>query len=165
MHTPPAGVYTPWFADDGKDIGFRFHYYANSTDTNAALILANDTKYLEWYSAGAESASGVFTGSTTYGVFRTGGIKLVGGAVNSGNTSSGDLTVLGGVGVGNNLYVAGNITVAGTINASVNGVITSATNIVGGAAGYIPMQTALGTTSFITAGNSCLLYTSDAADE
>ena len=128
MHTPPAGVYTPWFADDGKDIGFRFHYYANSTDTNAALVLANDTKYLEWYSSGAESASGVFTGSTVYGTFRTGGIKLVGGAVNSGNTASGDLQVLGGVGVGNNLYVAGNVTVGGTLSATLTGTASTATN-------------------------------------
>jgi len=45
LHTPSTGVNTPWFVDDGKDIGIRMHYYTNSTDTNAALILANDTKY------------------------------------------------------------------------------------------------------------------------
>ena len=49
LHVPPTGVYGQWTQDDGKDIGFRFHYFANSTDTNAALVLADDSKYLEWY--------------------------------------------------------------------------------------------------------------------
>ena len=72
LHVPPAGVNALWTVDDGKDIGLRFHYYTNSTDTNAALVLANDTKWLEWYSAGAENAN-TFVGST-YGNFKTGGI-------------------------------------------------------------------------------------------
>ena len=153
LHTPPLGVAAPWFVDDGKDIGLRFHYYTNSTDTNAALVLANDSKYLEWYSSGYESVGGVFTSTTTYGIIKTGGIKLVGGTANSGNTSSGDLTVLGGVGIGQNLYVAGNINVAGTINASITGVSTTATNIAGGTAGQVPYQTGVGATSFYGPGS------------
>ena len=151
MHTPPGGVYSPWFVDDGKDIGFRFHYYTNSTDTNAALVLDNTTKYLDWYSSGAEASNGDFS-SGTFGTFRTGNIKLVSGTANAGNTSSGDLTVLGGVGVGGSIYVAGNITVAGAINATVNGTITSATNIAGGTAGQIHYQTAPGLTGFVGPG-------------
>jgi len=155
LHTPPGGVYAPWFVDDGKDIGFRFHYYTASTDTNAALVLDNTTKYLDWYSAGAEATNGDFS-SATFGIFRTGNIKLVTGTANAGNTSSGDLTVLGGVGIGGSIYVGGNITVAGAINATVNGTITSATNVAGGTAGQIHYQTAPGLTGFAgpgTAGN------------
>ena len=151
MHTPPGGVNAPWFLDDGKDIGFRFHYYTASTDTNAALVLANDTKYLEWYSAGAESTGSAFT-SATYGVFKTGSIRLASGLVNSGNTNSGDLQVLGGVGIGGALYVGGNLTVAGTINATINGTITTATNVAGGTAGQIHYQTAPGLTGFAGPG-------------
>ena len=138
LHTPPGGVTAPWFADDGKDIGLRFHYYTNSTDTNAALVLDNTTKYLDWYSSGAESATGDFS-TATFGIFRTANIKLVGGTANSGNTSSGDLTVLGGVGIGNNLYVAGNVTVGGTINASITGATTQVnTQIATASATYYP---------------------------
>ena len=122
LHTPPGGVTAPWFADDGKDIGLRFHYYTNSTDTNAALVLDNTTKYLDWYSSGAESLTGDFS-TATFGIFRTANIKLVGGTANSGNTSSGDLTVLGGVGVGGNMYVAGTIT-AGSFSGAVTGATT-----------------------------------------
>jgi hypothetical protein len=155
MHTPPGGVYSPWFSDDGKDIGFRFHYYTNSTDTNAALVLANDTKYLEWYNSGAESSLGSFN-TATYGTFKTGAIKLAGGTANAGNTSTGDLTVLGGVGIGGSVYVGGNITVAGTITANITGVSTTATNIAGGVAGQLNYQTAPGLTGFVntaTTGN------------
>ena len=107
IHTPQTGVYTPWFVDDGKDIGFRFHYYTNSTDTNAALVLANDTKYLEWYNTGAESGTGNFTGAG-YGTFKTGAVILAGGAANAGNTSSGALQVLGGAGISGAVYSGGN---------------------------------------------------------
>jgi len=72
IHTPSNNT---WAVDDGKDIGLRFHYYANSADQNGALVLANDTKYLEWYNTGAESNTGTFTGAS-YGVFKTGGIRL-----------------------------------------------------------------------------------------
>jgi len=147
LHTPPGGVGTAWTLDDGKDIGFVFHYY-KSVDKNGFLGLGNDSGYLEWYENGTESG-GIFTG-TNYGTFKTAAIKLVGGTANAGNTSTGDLTVLGGVGVGGSVYVGGNITVAGTINASITGISTTATNLAGGLAGQLPYQSAAGVTSFIT---------------
>ena len=118
IHTPPAGVYSQWTLDDGKDIGFRFHYYTAGTDTNAALVLDNSTKELHWYNTGAESAAGDFS-TATFGTFRTGAIRLTGNAANTGNTNTGDLQVAGGVGIGGGLYVAGsvsatNFTLAGT---------------------------------------------------
>ena len=110
MHTPQGGVNAQWTSDDGKDVGFRFHYYNRtlSTDSNAALILAADSQTLEWYGTGAESNTGTFT-SATYGTFKLGAIKLVGGA-GTNNATSGDLQVSGGVGIGGGLYVGGTLT-------------------------------------------------------
>jgi hypothetical protein len=110
VHTPQGGVNAQWTSDDGKDVGFRFHYYNRtlSTDSNAALILAADSQTLEWYGTGAESNTGTFT-SATYGTFKLGAIKLVGGA-GTNNATSGDLQVSGGVGIGGGLYVGGTLT-------------------------------------------------------
>ena len=108
LHVPPGGIYGQWPGGDGKDIGLRFHHFANNTDTNSALVLAYDTKYLEWYGAGAESNIGVFN-SATYGTFRTGNIELAGTTDVSGSTQSGSLQVAGGIGVGGGIYADGEI--------------------------------------------------------
>lgn len=108
LHVPPTGTYGQWPGGDGKDIGLRFHHFANNTDTNSALVLAYDTKYLEWYGAGAESNTGVFN-DATYGTFRTGNIELKGTADVSGSTQSGSLQVVGGIGVGGGIYADGEI--------------------------------------------------------
>jgi hypothetical protein len=70
LHASTSGS---WTFSDGKDIGIRMHYYIN-TGTSAALVLANDSRALEWYSTGTE-VGGIFTGS--YGTFKTGAIQLV----------------------------------------------------------------------------------------
>lgn len=101
LHSP-SNTATQWTFDDGKDIGLRFRYFANSTETNAALVLANDTKMLEWYNTGAESNTGTFSGAT-YGTFKTGAIVLTSSTVSS-SVGTGALTVAGGVGVTGNLY-------------------------------------------------------------
>ena len=125
LHTPPSGVTGQWASDDGKDIGLRFHYYnrAASTDSNAALILADDSQYLEWYNTGAESNTGTFTGAN-YGTFKTGSIILT-NTTASNSTTTGALTVVGGAGIGGNLYVGGTTTVAGGVNFSTTGTLTS----------------------------------------
>jgi hypothetical protein len=123
VHVPPTGVYGSWTLDDGKDIGFRFHYY-NGADQNAALVLADDSKYLEWYSAGAESASGVFTGTIVYGTFKTGSIILT-TATGTTSAGTGALQVAGGVGIGGGLYVGGTVT-ATTFVGSFSGSVTGA---------------------------------------
>jgi hypothetical protein len=167
LHTPPGGVNSPWTYDDGKDIGFRFHYF-NGTDTNAALVLADDTKYLEWYSAGVETV-GNFT-SATYGTFKLGSVKLVGGTPSLLSTSSGDLTITGGVGIGQDLVVGttatvlGNLTVNGTIIGTVTTatsakLATTATNLAGGAAGSLPYQSSPGNTLFLPIGSNGTLLT------
>jgi hypothetical protein len=78
VHLPPGGIGSQWASDDGKDVGFRFHYYNRSlsTDSNAALVLADDSQFLEWYATGSENASGDFTGTVTYGTIKTGNILL-----------------------------------------------------------------------------------------
>ena len=78
VHVPPGGIGSQWASDDGKDVGFRFHYYNRSlsTDSNAALVLADDSQFLEWYATGSENASGDFTGTVTYGTIKTGNILL-----------------------------------------------------------------------------------------
>jgi len=106
LHVPPTGVDGQWSFDDTKDIGLRFHYYNRSlsTDSNAALILADDSQNLEWYGTGIETF-GDFT-SATYGTFKTGSIILV-STTTSYSSTSGALTVTGGVGIGGNLYANG----------------------------------------------------------
>ena len=115
LHKPNAG--SVWTVNDGKDIGVRFHYYS-TTGTSAALVLANDTKYLEWYDVGVENPNSTFTG--TYGTFKTGSIKLVDGT-DSINTVSGALTIVGGAGIGGNLWVGGSLFASGST------VVTTAT--------------------------------------
>lgn len=100
--------------NDGMDIGLRFHFF-DTTNTNAFLGRDNATGYLEWIGRGVteETTGTVETGE--YGTFKTGAIKLVGGAANSGNTTTGDLQVLGGVGIDGSVWINGNVN-AGTAN-------------------------------------------------
>jgi len=151
LHVPPSGPTGAWNVNDGKDIGIRFHYY-NNIDQNAALILANDSGYLEWYSAGTETTTGTFVGSA-YGGIKAGTLLLTTGT-NATTTNSGALVVQGGVGIWRDLIVGGNVTISGTVSATVNGTITSSTNIAGGTTGAIPYQSATGVTKFINIGAS-----------
>lgn len=108
LHTTGT-VSTPWTFDDGKDIGLRFHYYNRSlnTGTNAALVLANDTQWLEWYGSGAEGTS-TFSGYS-YGGFKTGEIWVVNTANATTSTESGAFAVAGGVSIVQDLWVGGDI--------------------------------------------------------
>ena len=129
LHVPPGGIGSQWTLDDGKDIGLKFHYFTNSTDTHAALVLANDTKYLEWYSSGAEGTS-TFAGSA-YGTFKTGNVLLT-GTDNATTTQTGSLQVVGGVGIGQDLFVGGDGTFASATDSTAN---TNGALIVSGGAG------------------------------
>ena len=139
LHRPPGGLDATWGTDDLKDIGLRLHYYQGG-DQNAALILAADSHYLEWYRTGSENAQGDFI-SGTYGTFKTGSIILT-NTTASTNTYTGALTVVGGVGIGGALYVGGGITAT----------VSTATNLAGGSRGYIPIQSAADRTAFIPSG-------------
>ena len=151
IHTPPDGVNGAWIGDDGKDIGLRMHYY-NGGDKNAALVLANDTHYLEWYEQGADGDNNVTTG--TYGTFKTGAIKLVNTDAAS-STATGALTVEGGVGIGGDVYIGGKLNVSEIASgADIIATVTTATNLKFGGAGEIPIQNAAGQTTFIAAGTA-----------
>jgi hypothetical protein len=106
IHVPPGGLTADWTVDDGKDIGLRFHYYTNGTDTNAALVLDNSSKELHWYSSGAESLGGDFS-TATYGVFRTASIALT-SSTQATSTNTGALRISGGIGAWGNLFLGGN---------------------------------------------------------
>ena len=108
LHTPSDGQ---WTLDDGKSIGLKFHYFNNATNTNAALVLKNDSKFLEWFSYGVTGDS-TFT-SATYGTFKTGSIRLA-DSTSATSTVSGALQVVGGAGIGGNLYVGGDIYSSGS---------------------------------------------------
>ena len=167
LHTPPTGINTPWFVDDLKDVGFVFHYYKNSTDTNAALVLANDTKYLEWYSAGAEGTTGTIWNGT-YGTFKTGNI-LIDNTTGATSAVTGALQVKGGVGVGGGLYVTGRVTATtfiGAFTGDLYGMATYATyadNFSNGTAGQVPYQTGVDATSFFGPGTAGQLLMSAGA--
>ena len=112
VHVPPGGIYSDWALDDGKDIGFRFHYYTPSgvsgTDTNAALVLSNSgNRMLEWYSSGAEGGTGQYSGAQ-YGGFKTGYIQLT-TATAALSTVSGAFQVVGGAGIGKDVYAGSTV--------------------------------------------------------
>ena len=188
LHVPPTGMTGTWTVNDGKDIGIRIHYYGSGADQNAALVLANDTKYLEWYSTGAELTTGTFTGAS-YGTFKTGNILLT-GTGDSSSTITGSLQLVGGAGIGQNLYVGANVsgaslTARGLATATnnlvyadsngqlqitsvsfnggtISGTITyanTATNLIGGARGSLPYQDSTGTTVMLPIGNDTQVLT------
>ncbi len=153
LHAPPGS--TPevhaWALDDGQDVGYIMHYF-DGTDKDAFLGLNNATTYLEWWENGT-AIGNIYTG-TNWGTFRTGAIKLAGGAPNTGNTSSGDLTVLGGAGFGGNVWIQGALNVQGGVNAVINGTITTATNLSAGSAGTLVYQSAPGLTAYLSTGST-----------
>jgi fibronectin-binding autotransporter adhesin len=89
------------------------------------------------------------------------GITRINNGTNSADTGSGALVVAGGAGFGGNVNVGGNIFVAGVINATVVGSIDTATNVTGGTAGAILVQTDFGRTSFINPGAAGTILTSN----
>lgn len=166
LHVPNvANIAQPWTVDDGKDIGIRFHYYTTS-DQNAALVLANDSRYLEWYNAGSEG-NAVFTG-TSYGTMKMGGLILANSTPTTAN-GTGALQVGGGISTGGNLWVNGNIrgqTTISTVGAGTfsavqsNGAVTVGTTLnVSGAttlASFNANTTGTVGSSFVVGANATL---------
>lgn len=112
LHTP-ANL-APLLSNDGRDIGFKFHYY-DYQDEHAFLGRANDTGYLEWYDSGQELNGNTFSGNT-YGTIKTGALWLVNNTIST-STTSGALRVVGGVGIGGALYIANTGDVSANIGA------------------------------------------------
>ena len=158
LHVPPAGPEAAWTLNDGKDIGFKFHYY-NTEDRHAALVLANDSGYLEWYGDGAEGTS-TFVGAH-YGTFKT-GAAIFSSATNATSSLTGALQVVGGAGIQKDLWVGGNLYAANIIG-TVTGATTLTNNIIGGTAGQIVYQSAPNTTAFAGPGTAGQLLQSNGA--
>lgn len=179
LHSPTETT-SSWAVDDGKDIGIIYNYY-NGADQNAFLGLANDTKYLEWYDTGVETAgTGTFV-NATYGTFKTGSIKLT-NQTSATSTTTGALQVAGGIGaetvyatnarIGsltqNRIVIAGPngqlLDDAGlfydfntdTLNATISNANT-ATDLAGGTSGAIVYQGQPGDTSFLPIGTAGLV--------
>ena len=122
IHAPTGGVGGSWSSSDGKDIGIRMHYY-NGGDKNAAIVLAQDTGYLEWYSSGTETA-GIFSG--TYGTLK------IGGLVDTGNASiTGTLGVTGATTLSSNATVGGTLGVTGVTTLSSNATVGGTLGVTG----------------------------------
>lgn len=190
MHVAPGGAGSAWSNDDLKDIGFIFNYYKGA-DKNSFLGFANDSTYLEWYENGAEvngnfvgTTYGTFkTGdiklvgitdasNTTSGALNVAGGIGLGGSVYAGGNVSGasltgrNLTNDGGIvftdGSGNLInssaltYNTSTGLISGTISTA-----TDATNLLGGATGSIPFQTATNTTVFLPIGSAGYVLTSN----
>jgi hypothetical protein len=110
----------PLAADDGRDIGLKFHYY-KTQDEHAFLGWSNDSGYLEWYDSGREGIGNVFTGNT-YGTIKSGGL-ILSNSTTSTSTTTGALVVTGGVGIAGNLVITNTGDVSaniGTIRINLN---------------------------------------------
>ena len=165
LHVPQTGIGTKWTFDDGKDIGLVYHYYnrTTNTDTNAALVLSNESQFLEWYSAGSENAQGDFTGTIAYGTFKTGSIILTNTSTGTSG-GAGALQVAGGIYAGGSSYIGGNLTVAGTINATISGTTAQANNLNGGSTGTLVYQSAADTSAFLAPGAAGTVLLSNGAN-
>ena len=164
LHEPIGGPDTGWTFDDGKDVGLRFHYYANNTNTNAALVLSDQSGLLEWYSSGATGTNALLSASTVYGGAKFGSLRLVTGSPSLASTSTGDLIVTGGVGIGKDLTVGSTVTVYGSIigtvtTATTASYATTSTNLAGGDVGSLPYQASTGTTTFLPLGANGTILT------
>jgi hypothetical protein len=141
LHVPPLPA-TTWTFDDLKDIGFKFHHYKNGSDDHAALILANDTKYLEWYGDGEESTTGTIWNGV-YGTFKTGAV-LLDNTTGAHNATTGALQVKGGVGVAGGIFASGVVT-ATTFVGNLTG---NASGSAGSVANALTIGSGLGGTSY-----------------
>lgn len=83
--------------------------------------------------------------------------------IGTNGTNTGALQVAGGAGIAGGLFVGGIVT-ATTLVGNVTGTATSATNIASGAAGSIPIQSAVGVTAFIPQGTTGYVLTAAAGN-
>jgi len=130
------------------------------TTNSTATVVINGSAFISTATAATSTSTGALTvvGGVGIGgnVFVGGntniaGITTVTNVTNATSTASGALQVWGGVGIGGDLRVGG--TIFGVFSGSVTGTATTATNIAGGSAGSIPIQSNTGTTAFISTGS------------
>ena len=124
LHVPPGGLPDVWNYDDGRDIGFRFHYFNKDlvSESNAALVLSNDSQYLEFYDQGSVDPTGKVFSGTNYGTFKTGAIQLI-------STATSALEVAGGIQVNSPSNFVGNNAISSTSTVSQQSITVSAGGI------------------------------------
>lgn len=146
----------PWTSNDGRDVGFKLHYYDSvlTTGDNLAFLgRANDSGFLEFYNTGYENPSNVFVGNT-YGTIKSGEF-FAANTTAATSSGTGALRVAGGAGISGQIYSAGinsttgNLVTAyiGTLNASqINGATIGNVNaaINGGLATFANITTTNG---------------------
>lgn len=123
---------------------------ATSTSTGALVVAGGVGVGGDLYVAGeivAQKLTIQYTTITTTLVTTDDIIKTT-NTTDATSTTTGALQIAGGAGIGGNVYVGGSLNVAGGLN----GTITTATNLAGGALGFIPYQTEPGVTNFIGTG-------------
>lgn len=97
----------PLTADDGRDIGIRFHYYKNA-DKHAFLGWENATGALEYIADATETLGGVNTGTRGNVIF---GSLVLSNTTASSSTTTGALVVSGGAGVGGNINAGASVNI------------------------------------------------------
>jgi hypothetical protein len=85
LHAPTGGVGGTWDTSDGKNIGFRLHYY-NAGDKNAAIIFDTVTQTFKFFKNGTEN-NGIFSG--TFGTVKA---EIFQGALEGNSTSADKLS-------------------------------------------------------------------------
>lgn len=103
VHIHSPADLSPLTMDDGKDVGFVFHYYKGG-DKHAALLWGNDSGSLEYYTSGVETGGNTFSGS--YGDIKAGSFTAT-NTTPATSTVTGAVKVAGGVGVQGNVYAYG----------------------------------------------------------
>lgn len=118
LHT--AANLAPLTVNDGRDIGFKLHYFSTPLaggDNLSFLGRANDTGFLEWYTTGAEGTGNIFINGT-YGTVKTGEF-LAANSTPAVSPSTGALRVTGGAGILGAAFVGGNLVAnANTVTAN-----------------------------------------------
>ena len=120
------------------NILFRGADASNSGTITLTVLNTGSTAILRWSGSAGNLVSITNTSGTALNVLST---------TQATSTLTGALQVAGGVGIQGNLWVGG--TINGTIAGA--GSATTATNLAGGTANQIPVQTAPNTTGFIVA--------------
>jgi len=93
---------TPLTTATTTDIGLKFHFYDQGADQAGFLGRAVDTKFLEFYGAGTDSAN-VFSG-TAYGTIKAGEFTTANSTAATSSTT-GAIRSVGGISTQGNLYV------------------------------------------------------------
>ena len=134
-----------WLVMGNQDVS-GVNYPSAIRASSGQLSFGNGDNWANtWTSSSASLPAGTFTERVR---FSSTGIVTIYTNTNATSTNSGALQVIGGVGIGGDLWVGG------TINGSIVGSSTTATNLAGGTAAQLAFQVSPGKTSFAGPGTA-----------